>query len=656
MSLALVLLSAGLSLLAGLLGAVLDVKRGARAFTLLSSAAGLSGLAGACLVLSGGPARVATAGGALELDALGGLFLVPISVVSALASVFGLAYWQDHGGTGPGRRLRLFYGLAVAGLVGVVLARHAFVFLIAWEVMALSAFFLVATEEDRAEARRAAWIYLACTHTATLALSGVFALMRASTGSFRLAELPAGLAATTAGTVLFWLALAGFGLKAGLWPLHVWLPPAHAAAPSHVSALLSGVVIKIGIYGLVRLLSWVPDPPPWWGGALLVLGTASALLGVLAALGQHDLKRLLAYHSVENVGIIVLGLGLGTLGRSRGEAGWVLLGLSGGLLHVVNHGLFKPLLFLSAGNVVRATGTREIDRLGGLGARMPRTALAFAAGAAAICGLPPLNGFVSEWLVYLGLASAAVGERVPDAALSALAAAALALVGGLAVACFVKAFGAVFLGSARGRDGEGSSDGSRLLTLPMGGLALLCALIGLSPRFLAAPLGRVVRSAAPGTVPEIGSAAPLGTLTLVAWAAAACLLAGAGAALALRRRGASRPGPTWDCGYAEPTARMQYTSSSFAGTLVGIFQAVLRPRRHARRPAADEPVTGRWLFPEAARFESHVPDTVFEALVSPVVGLADRVAERARLVRTGRAQTYVLYVFVTLLLLLLFAV
>lgn len=655
MSLSLVLLSAALALLAGILGAVLDPGRAApRAFAALSVASGLAGLGGAVLVLSGGPGSVEAARGALALDALGGLFLVPISVVSALAAVYGLAYWQDHEGTGAGRRLRLFYGLTVAGLVGVVLARHAFVFLISWEVMALSAFFLVATEEDRPGTRPAAWIYLACTHTATLALAGLFALLWATTGSFFLSALPPGVAAAAGGTVLFWLALVGFGLKAGLWPLHVWLPPAHAAAPSHVSALLSGVVIKIGVYGLARFLSLVPDPPAWWGGTLLVLGAASALLGVLAALGQHDLKRLLAYHSVENVGIIVLGIGLGTLGRARGEAVWVLLGLSGGLLHVVNHGLFKSLLFLAAGNVVRATGTREIDRLGGLGARMPRTSLAFAAGAVAICGLPPLNGLVSEWLVYLGLASAAVGERVAEAAVSALAAAVLALVGGLAVACFVKAHGAVFLGAPRGRDGEGASDGPAALTLPMGTLALLCALIGLFPRLLAGPLTRVVQAASPGATGRLASAAPLGALTGVAWAVAACLLAGAAALLFAGRRRRAGAGATWDCGYAAPTSRMQYTSSSFAQTLVGIFGHVLHPRRHA--PARPGPADGPRLFPERARFESHVPDTVLEGLVAPVVGLADRVAERARLVRTGRAQTYVLYVFLTLVLLLLFAV
>ncbi len=667
----LALVSAALWSVAGLLGGGLEPRRsGPRLFAALAVGAGTVGLVGAGAAFVAGGRAVPSGAGLVGLDALSALFLVPISLTGGAVALFGLGSWHDGERTGPGRRLRLALGLTVAALVLVVLARHALVFLVAWEVMALGAFFLVGTEEDRPGTRRAAWIYLASAHLAFLALAGLFALLRATAGSFRLEPLAAGIAATPAGTLLFWLALVGFGLKAGLFPLHVWLPPAHAAAPSHVSALLSGVVIKIGIYGLVRVLSLVPDPPAWWGGTVLAVGAVSALTGVLSALGQHDLKRLLAYHSVENVGIIALGVGLGTLGRTRGETAWVLLGLSGGLLHVVNHGLFKPLLFLSAGNVVHATGTREIDRLGGLARRMPGTALAFSAGAVAICGLPPLNGFVSEWLVYLGLVSTVLGRRVPDAALAALAAAALALVGGLAVACFVKAFGAVFLGEARTDDGREARDGGALLLAPMAILGAACLLVGLGPALLAGPLGRAVSVAAGPSAAALGplaAVAPLRTLGAVAWAIAGSLALAA--FLGLRARSgflrdlrrpagdgdaaASTPAVTWDCGYAAPTPRMQYTSSSFAATLVRTFRGVLFPRHH--RPdltggAVPEP--GR-LFPAPATFSSHVPDAVLDVVLEPAFAGVARVAARLRAIQSGRAQTYLLYVFVTLVVLLL---
>jgi Formate hydrogenlyase subunit 3/Multisubunit Na+/H+ antiporter, MnhD subunit len=332
--------------------------------------------------------------------------------------------------------------------------------------MALSAFFLVTADRSSREARDAGRLYLFATHVSTLVLFGFFALFR-SPGRRSSSRSRSGVAGSDAGTVLFVLALLGFGLKAGLLPLHVWLPPAHAAAPAHVSALMSGVLIKTGIYGIVRFTSLVPDPPASWGDALLLLGAASAVLGVAFALGQHDLKRLLAWHSVENVGIIVLGLGVGLGARAAGRPEWALLGFAGGLFHVVNHGLFKPLLFLGAGEAAHVAGTRDMDRMGGLGKLLPKTALLFAAGAVAISGLPPLNGFASEWLVYLGLFDRARATGT-DALRAAFGVPALALTGALALACFVKAHGAVFLGSARAEapqlHGQPASHGSRRRT------------------------------------------------------------------------------------------------------------------------------------------------------------------------------------------------
>ena len=334
------------------------------------------------------------------LDRLSAFFLVPVFVVAGLGSVYGEGYWAEAHHPKNGRKLRLFYGLATAGLALVMVAGDAWSFLVGWEIVSLAAFFLVTTDQDDAAALRAGWIYFVSAHAGTLILFAMFALLRDATGAWLLAP-SAALGSSPLLTPILLLALAGFGLKAGVIPLHVWIPDAHAAAPSHVSALLSGVVLKMGIYGLVRVLSMLPAYPTWLGLALVALGVTSGVLGVVMALAQHDLKRLLAYHSIENIGIILIGLGVGALGMAQRRLDWAVLGFAGGLLHVWNHAAFKALLFHAAGAVIHATGTREIDALGGLFRRMRFTGAAFLVGAVAICGLPPLNGFVSEWLISL---------------------------------------------------------------------------------------------------------------------------------------------------------------------------------------------------------------------------------------------------------------
>jgi hydrogenase-4 component B len=585
----------------------------------------------------------------VAMDGISALFLVPIFLVSLLGAIYGLGYWKQTEHPANGRSLRLFYGLMTAGMGTLVIARNSIVFLMGWEVMALAAFFLVTTEEDRLEARAAGWIYLVATHVATLALFGVFGLLYAASGSFTLAPLRDGAATPGMATAIFVLTLVGFGVKAGIMPLHVWLPSAHAVAPSHVSAILSGVVIKMGIYGIVRVLSFLPHPPVEWGGIVLGLGVISGVLGVAFAVGQHDLKRLLAYHSIENIGIIVMGIGLALIGRSLGRDDWIILGLAGGLLHVWNHALFKGLLFLSAGSVIHRTHTREIDHLGGLARSMPRTALAFVIGAVAICGLPPLNGFVSEFLIYLGLFSTLGARDIPSPFPgAAFAAPALALIGALAVACFVKVFGAVFLGSPRSEHAEHARESEPSMLLPMAVLAACCVFIGVAPAAIAPALGQAVATWAP----EVGRAserltalAPFGWISAMAGALIAAL---AVLALWLSRRLTATgvtTGPTWGCGYVAPTARMQYTSSSFAQMLVGLFAWALRPR--VQQPAPLE------LFPRETAFHSEVPDTVLDDGVQPAVRFGARVALTFRVFQQGSIQTYLLYIFVALFALLL---
>jgi hydrogenase-4 component B len=584
----------------------------------------------------------------VAMDGLSAIFLMPIFVISLLGGVYGVGYWNQLEHPDNGRKLRLFYGTMTAGMGLLVIARDGILFLYGWEIMAFSAFFLITTEDNDAEVRQTGWIYMISTHTATLCLFGLFALLRAANGSFALSPVPEGSLSPGGATAVFALAIAAFGLKAGVMPLHVWLPSAHAITPSHVSAIMSGVIIKMGIYGLARVTSLIPNPPLAWGYVVLGLGVVSGVVGVAYAIGQHDLKRLLAYHSIENIGIILIGLGLALVGRSLGRSDLVVLGLGGALLHVWNHALFKALLFLSAGSVVHAVHTREIDRMGGLAKSMPWTSLCFLIGAVAICGLPPLNGFVSELLIYVGLFST-FGTGVRSApSWAAFAAPALALIGGLAAACFVKVHGVVFLGSARSESGDHARESGPVMIGPMIVLAACCFLIGLAPLVVSPAIARGVFDWAPGlglSTTCLSELAPLGWITLMGFALIAALSLGAAALRIQLGAGRVQRGPTWGCGYVAPTPRMQYTSSSFAQMLVWMFGWVLRPRSH--KPA-DLP-----LFARTAAFHGETPDVVLDQVVLPTFRFVARLCSWCRVFQQGNIQIYLLYIFLALIVLLL---
>ena len=613
----------------------------------------------------------------VAIDGLSAIFLAPIFLISMLGSIYGLGYWKETEHPENGRKLRLFYGTLTACMALTVIARNGILFLFAWEMYALSAFFLVTTQEHKQDVREAGWLYLVATHVATLCLFALFALLYAVSGSFTLVALDPGALTPGIATATFVLALVGFGLKAGIMPLHVWLPSAHTAAPSHVSAIMSGVLIKMGIYGLVRVTSLLPNPPLEWGCVVLGLGVVSGVLGVAFAVAQHDLKRLLAYHSIENIGIIVMGLGLALIGRSLGRDDWIILGLAGGLLHVWNHALFKALFFLSAGSVIHATHTREIDHLGGLAKRMPWTALAFLVGAVAICGLPPLNGFVSEFLIYLGLFGTLGYQEGPSVTRTAVAAVAfaapaLALVGTLAVACFVKVYGAVFLGTARTKYAKHACESPPSMLGPMGVLVACCFLIGSFPLLIASIFARAISDWAPNIPdagPRLATLAPLDWITAMGLLLIAALLLG-GAALWMRlRRSFMTSGATWGCGYAAPTPRMQYSSSSFAQLLVGLFAWALRPRRHMPKIAlprsqtelgneaefGDQAAFGSEvpLFPQQTGFHSETPDAMLDQAVLPAFRFGAWLFSWFRVFQQGSIQTYLLYIFVALIALLL---
>jgi hydrogenase-4 component B len=442
------------------------------------------------------------------------------------------------------------------------------------------------------------------------------------------------------------LAFIGFGTKAGIMPMHIWLPSAHAQAPSHVSAVMSGVLIKMGVYGIVRVCTFFPDVPLSWGLFVLAMGTISAILGVAFAVGQHDIKRLLAYHSIENIGIIIMGLGLALIGRAMHEPLWVLLGICGSMLHVWNHALFKSLLFLGAGSVIHGVGTREIDVMGGLSKRMPLTANCFLIGAVAICGLPPLNGFVSELLIYLGLFHVATTPTATAASAAVFAAPGLALVGALAVACFVKVYGIVFLGAPRSEQAALAHEAGRAMTGPMLVLAGCCALIGIAPLLVAPLLDRAAAAWSGQAIGEltIATIVPLQTISIVAGIVLVLVLAGTGF-LWLRGIRRAPTGLTWDCGYAAPSARMQYSSSSFAATLVQLFGWALQPKVHLPKIAG--------LFPKDANFESHVEDTVLEKAVWPATHAVTWLFSWGRYLQSGSLRAYLMYILVVIVFLLL---
>ncbi len=569
----------------------------------------------------------------LRLDAVSALFLALLSLVGGAGAVYAGEYWTDRAHPKSARRGCVWWSVLVLCLGWVLVTTNGLHFLLGWELFTVAAYFLVTLDRQRREVRAAGWLYLGASHVAALFLFAFFAILAASTGSWELGPMRdrAELAP------LFWLALVAFGLKAGMFPLHVWLPSAHANAPSHISAMLSGVTLKVGIYGLVRFSGWLPVPTEA-GWVVAFLGVTSAVLGVAFALGQHDLKRLLAYHSVENIGIILIGLGFALVAMGEDNAPWGRVALAGGLLHVWNHGLFKSLLFFAAGSVLHATGTREMSQLGGLWRLMPWTASLFALGAVAISGLPPLNGFVSEWLVYLGLFDATLAHG-PSAWAAIPAAILLGVTGALALACFVKVCGVVFLGAARSKAAAHAHESGPAMRGPMILLGAACVAIGLAPVVFWPAVLRAV---------DVWNPAWLGAETPVPLAAlgkvhiAVALLALAAAIWMWRRvrHGSLARAVTWDCGYAAPTARMQYTAGSFAGLITEWFAWILRPARHEHRPGE--------TLPTSASYSQHTPETVLEYVVEPAGGAVMRLSAAARRLQHGRVQAYLLYLLIGL--------
>ncbi|MBI2393950.1 MAG: oxidoreductase [Deltaproteobacteria bacterium] len=591
------------------------------------------------------PARVEIAwnvpAGAIVLgcDAVSAFFLLPVFVLGAIAAVYGRDYLLHEA---HGKSLGVpwaAYCVLLASMALVATARHAIAFLVAWELMSLSSWVLVTFEHERAEVRRAGWVYLIAAHVGVAALTAAFLLWGATTGTLLLESTGFALPAN-ARTALLLLALAGFGLKAGLFPLHVWLPEAHAAAPSHVSAVMSGVMVKLGVYGIVRMTMLVGGPPAWFARALLLLGLVTAIYGVVFATHQRDLKRALAYSSVENVGLVVVGVGLAMLGHATGRPTLAVLGAAGALLHVWNHAAMKGLAFLGAGAVVHATGTRDLERLGGLLRRMPVSGALFGLGAVAVAGLPPLNGFVGEWLLYRSLIDGAIGGGAGAPLGFTFAIGALSAVGVLAALAFVRLCSIALLGAPRSPEAAKAHEPTPLMVGSMAVLGLACIAGSVAPGALVRAFGAATVSLA-GVAPAMNgdvraALVPIGVADVILWitCVAGVLVA---ARVARRARGRGAEQETWGCGYAAPTARMQYTARGFAELATGFLPRRVQPHVEIARP--------RGLFPARAGFVSRDEDPVTRDVYERVLeGLADRFA-RLRWLQQGVVHLYVLYVF-----------
>lgn len=590
-------------------------------------------------VLLGGPRApiiVATTlpGGSwvVGMDGLSAWFVLLLCIVAAAAAGFGVTYLareRPHRSVGLPHAL---FALLVAAMLGVFTARSVVPFLLAWEMMALSAYLLILFDHERAEVRRAGLVYLIVTHAGTLALLGMFLLWGRSGPDLSFAHLtPAAAQLVSHGAPILLLAVIGFGAKAGIFPLHFWLPGAHAAAPSHVSALLSGVMIKTGIYGLLRVLTLFGTPPAWWGWTILLLGLVTALFGVRWALTQHDLKRALAYSSVDNIGIILLGVGLGALGGAYGHPTVAFLGYTAALLHAMNHALFKSMLFLGAGAVVHATGTREIDRLGGLARTMPRTAAAFFLGSLAIIGLPGLNGFAGEWTLVRGLLAA--GGSPGAIRLAGLGAAAMGLIGALTLACFARLGTAVFLGTPRVPDVANREDAPGGMGLGLALLGAACLAIGVVPALAVVPARRVAAMLLTGPSGASSGVAVLDSPTHgITLLAGSLVIAGAILWRIRWRRGPQRAGATWGCAHTAPTARMQYTAASFSAPLARALSG--------------------FSFGEKPGVDFDRDDRVLRGMAVPVWEAVRGLANELRPMQRGRVTRYLQFIIGTVLALL----
>lgn len=599
------------------------------------------------------PVGLPWVGARFRIDALAAFFLIVINLGAAAASLYALGYGEHE--EVPGRVLP-FFPAFLAGMNIVLLADDAFSFLIAWEFMSLSSWALVVAHHRDPDNTRAGYIYVIMAGLGTFALLLAFGLLAGPGGGYGFAEIRAASHAPWVPGLVLGLVMVGAGSKAGLAPLHVWLPLAHPAAPSHVSALMSGVMTKVAIYGFIRVVfDLVGHPVWWWSIAVLAVGSATAVLGVLFALLQRDLKRLLAYSTVENIGIIFIGLGLALAFRSNGMDAAAALALTASLVHALNHSLFKSLLFFGAGAVLTSTGLRDIEKLGGLIHRMPVTAFLFLGGCLSISALPPLNGFVSEWLMFQAIL---LSPDLPEWGLKLMVPAAgamLALGAALSAACFVRAFGIAFLGRPRSGEAQSAIETDRMSRTAMGALLTLCLLMGLLPGFVIDGIAPVVQAHVGARMPAQSASTWLSVVPIAESRSSyngllvfAFILVSTVAAVRVIHSFASsalRRAPAWDCGYPEPSPATQYSADSFAQPFRRVFSDVFRASERVDMPAPGET--------RPARLDVNVRDQIWETLYAPISGWIAFATEKMNHLQFLTIRRYIGLVFGTLVILLL---
>lgn len=601
-----------------------------------------------------------------SVDRLSAFFIFVISLISLVASVYALGYVKHFYTKYNIGTLGFFYDLFLAGMLMVVSAHNAIFFLVVWEIMSLSSFFLVIYENKEKSNLRAGYLYFIMTHIGTAFIILSFLLLYRSTGSFDFQVMKENVGAISplVKNLIFILALIGFGTKAGIIPVHIWLPRAHSAAPTHVSALMSGVMIKTGIYMFIRVfMDILSGIPVWWGVVVLIIGATSSLLGVLYALTEHDIKRLLAYHSIENIGIILLGLGSSLIFWAADMKSFAVLGLVAALFHTLNHAIFKALLFMGAGSVIAQTHTRNMEEYGGLIKYMPQTAFFFLVGAMAISALPPFNGFFSEWATFQSLFYGIRTLSVSVQWVFILGAASLAFTGGLAAACFVKAFGATFLARPRSEEAKHAHESSLTLRIAMAVLAMQTLVIG----FFAGPITAILAKVAGGlnifqsVEPAFASSltdfrlqdgfasvsTPFILLSLVLVIFVTFFI--------VRILGGKRKikiARTWDCG-TTLGPRMEITATGFSRSIITVFRGILRPTKQTEVGYIDEEMK---YFTKSNTVKLGITDIYVGYFYKPMQDMVAKMSAYVRKIQLGNLNVYILYIFLTLIVLLLFLV
>ena len=597
-----------------------------------------------------------------SVDKLSAFFIFLISLIALLASIYALGYVKHYYKKYNIGALGFFYNIFLAGMVMVVSAHNALFFLIVWEIMSLASYFLVIYENKEKENVQAGSLYFIMTHVGTAFITLAFLLLYRSTGSldFGVIKETIGNSSPLIADTVFILALIGFGTKAGIIPFHIWLPNAHPAAPSHVSALMSGVMIKTGIYMFIRMfMDMLPDAPLWWGVVILILGAISSLFGVLYALTEHDIKRLLAYHSIENIGIILLGLGSSLVFWSLDMKPLAVLSLVAALFHTLNHAIFKALLFLGAGSVISQTHTRNMEEYGGLIKYMPQTALFFLAGSMAISALPPLNGFFSEWMTFQSLFNGIMASNVPVRWVFILAAGSLAFTGGLAAMCFVKAFGVTFLARPRSENVRHARESGFALRVGMAVLAALTLVIGFTAGSITNAVSGVVsdlsafNSSEPAffsTIQTVGMRNGFASISMpliLASLIVTMALTFFAVYLASRNR-KTKIGRTWDCG-TTLGPRMEITATGFSNSIVTIFRGALKPTKQTSIEYRDEDMR---YFQKSSTVELGIQDIYNRYFYQPVHMLTIKASEYVKRIQSGNINMYVLYILAILIALL----